>query len=38
MNIVSTDTTFRGTPLESIFRTSKKTIQEYVTLLSRKSG
>ena len=35
MNIVSTDTTFRGTPLESIFRTSKKTIQEYVREIDR---
>lgn len=35
MNIVNTDTTFRGTPLESIFRTSKKTIQEYVREIDR---
>jgi hypothetical protein len=35
MNIVNADTTFRGTPLESIFKTSKKTIQEYVREIDR---
>lgn len=30
MNVISAETTFHGTPLESIFKTSKKTIQEYV--------
>lgn len=29
------NSTFRGTPLESIFRTSKKTIQEYVREIDR---
>lgn len=29
------ETTFHGTPLESIFRTSKKTIQEYVREIDR---
>ena len=27
MNVISAETTFHGTPLESIFKTSKKTIQ-----------
>lgn len=31
----SSDATFFGTPLESIFRTSKKTIQEYVREIDR---
>ena len=35
MNSNNTDFTFRGTPLESIFRTSKKTIQEYVREIER---
>lgn len=35
MNVISAETTFHGTPLESIFKTSKKTIQEYVREIDR---
>lgn len=35
MDKVISDATFHGTPLESIFRTSKKTIQEYVREIDR---
>lgn len=35
MSSYNADVTFRGTPLESIFRTSKKTIQEYVREIDR---
>ena len=35
MNVISAETTFHGTPLESIFKTNKKTIQEYVREIDR---
>lgn len=35
MDITNSNVTFHGTPLESIFRTSKKTIQEYVREIDR---
>lgn len=35
MDIINSGFTFLGTPLESIFRTSKKTIQEYVREVDR---
>lgn len=35
MDIINSNVTFHGTPLESIFRTSKKTIQEYVREIDR---
>ena len=35
MNVISAETTFHGPPLESIFKTSKKTIQEYVREIDR---
>lgn len=35
MDVVNTNDTFHGTVLESVFRTSKKTIQEYVREIDR---
>ena len=35
MDIINSNVTFHGTPLESIFRTSKKTIQEYLREIDR---
>lgn len=35
MDVNKTEATFLGTPLESIFKTSKKTIQEYVREIDR---
>lgn len=35
MNVLSAESSFRNTPLESIFRTSKKTVQEYTREIER---